>query len=123
MSDLVDRLREALDGHYQIDREIGHGGMASVYLATDVRHERSVALKVLDPELSASIGVERFLAEIKVSANLNNAHILPVLDSGVAADLPYYVMPLVEGETLADRLDRQGQLPIDEAPIETQSDW
>src|SRR5205814_3668885 len=100
---------------YDVDREIGHGGMATVYLARDVRHDRKVALKVLNPELGAVLGVDRFLAEIKVTANLQHPNLLPLFDSGEAAGNLFYVMPYVEGETLRTRIDREKQLPVDEA--------
>jgi serine/threonine-protein kinase len=116
MSDsLIERLNEALSGRYVIERKLGEGGMASVYLADDIRHERSVALKVLKPELAAVVGAERFLAEIKTTANLQHPHILPLFDSGEADSFLFYVMPYIDGETLQDRLDRERQLPIDEA--------
>jgi eukaryotic-like serine/threonine-protein kinase len=112
---IIERLNAALSGRYVIDREIGEGGMATVYLADDVRHERKVALKVLKPELAAVVGAERFLTEIKTTANLQHPHILPLFDSGEADSFLFYVMPYIEGETLKDRLDRERQLPIDEA--------
>jgi serine/threonine protein kinase len=115
VSDAISRLNKALEGRYIIEREIGEGGMATVYLAADLRHERKVALKVLKPELAAVVGAERFLAEIKTTANLQHPHILPLFDSGEADKFLYYVMPFVEGETLQDRLDREKQLPVDEA--------
>ena len=116
MTDIpVDRLNSALQGRYRIEREIGEGGMATVYLADDLKHERKVALKVLKPELAAVVGAERFLAEIKTTANLQHPHILPLFDSGEADGFLFYVMPYVEGETLRDRIDRERQLPIDEA--------
>ena len=115
MSDPVVRLNAALEGRYAIERELGEGGMATVYLADDLRHERKVALKVLKPELAAVVGAERFLAEIKVTANLQHPHILPLFDSGEADSFLFYVMPYVEGETLRDRIDREKQLPVDEA--------
>ena len=116
MTDIpVDRLNAALEGRYRIEREIGEGGMATVYLADDLKHERKVALKVLKPELAAVVGAERFLAEIKTTANLQHPHILPLFDSGEADGFLFYVMPYVEGETLRDRIDRERQLPIDEA--------
>lgn len=108
-------LSAALSGRYALDREIGAGGMATVYLARDIRHERKVALKVLRPELGAVLGVERFLAEIKVTANLQHPNLLPLFDSGEANGLLFYVMPFVEGETLRARLQRERQLPVDEA--------
>ena len=115
MSDPVSRLNTALEGRYAIERELGEGGMATVYLADDLRHERKVALKVLKPELAAVVGAERFLAEIKTTANLQHPHILPLFDSGEADSFLFYVMPYVEGETLQDRIDREKQLPVDEA--------
>nr|MDP9177508.1 serine/threonine protein kinase [Gemmatimonadota bacterium] len=111
----IERLRGAVSQNYTIDRELGRGGMATVYLAQDVKHERMVALKVLHPELAASLGPDRFLREIKVAARLNHPHILGLHDSGEAEGFLYYVMPYVEGESLRERLDREHQLPIDEA--------
>jgi serine/threonine-protein kinase len=115
MPDALDRLKAALADRYLIEREIGSGGMATVYLARDVKHERQVAVKVLRPELAAALGPERFLQEIKIAANLNHPHILPLCDSGDADGFLYYVMPRVEGESLRDRLDRDKQLPLDDA--------
>src|SRR5512145_2136937 len=115
MSDPIPRLSSALAGRYRIERELGQGGMATVYLAQDVRHARKVALKVLRPELSAILGAERFLAEIKTTANLQHPHILSLFDSGEADGLVFYVMPYVEGESLRDRLRREHLLPIDDA--------
>src|SRR6188472_1161300 len=106
----VDSLRAALAGRYDLVRELGAGGMATVYLAQDLKHDRKVAIKVLHPELSAVIGGERFLAEIKVTANLQHPHILPLFDSGAADGLLFYVMPLVEGESLRTKLTREKQL-------------
>src|SRR5688572_6569192 len=111
----LDRLRSAVSRTYTIDRELGRGGMATVYLAQDVKHERLVALKVLHPDLAASLGPERFLREIKTVARLNHPHILALHDSDEADGFLYYVMPYVEGESLRERLDREEQLPIDEA--------
>src|ERR671918_694369 len=111
----ISNLQSALSDRYEILHEIGHGGMATVYLARDIRHERQVALKVLNPELGAVIGVDRFLAEIRVTANLQHPNLLPLFDSGEANGLLFYVMPFVEGESLRARLDREKQLPIDEA--------
>ena len=113
--DPVTRLNAALQGRYAIERELGEGGMATVYLADDLKHERKVALKVLKPELAAVVGAERFLAEIKTTANLHHPHILPLHDSGEADGFLYYVMPQVEGESLRQRIDREKQLPVDEA--------
>ena len=116
MSDpILDRLNGALSGRYRVLREIGEGGMATVYLADDLKHERKVALKVLKPELAAVVGADRFLAEIKTTANLQHPHILPLFDSGEADSFLFYVMPYVEGETLRDRIDEEKQLPVDEA--------
>ena len=115
MSDAASRLNAALEGRYRIERELGEGGMATVYLARDERHNRPVALKVLKPELAAVVGAERFLAEIETTANLQHPHILPLHDSGEADGFLFYVMPYIEGETLRDRLEREKQLPVDEA--------
>jgi serine/threonine protein kinase len=115
MPELLSRLQAALTARYRIDREIGSGGMATVYLAQDLRHDRRVALKVLRPELAAVIGAERFLAEIRLTANLQHPHILPLFDSGEADGYLFYVMPFVEGETLRDRLTREKQLPVADA--------
>ena len=115
MPELLGRLQSALVERYRLSREIGAGGMATVYLAEDVRHDRRVALKVLRPELAAVIGAERFLAEIKLTANLQHPHILPLFDSGEADGYLFYVMPYVEGETLRDRISREKQLPVAEA--------
>jgi Tol biopolymer transport system component len=115
MNDLPIRLVSALSGRYTIERKLGEGGMATVYLAHDVRHDRKVALKVLRPELAAVMGAERFLAEIRTTANLRHPHILPLFDSGEAGGLIFYVMPYVRGESLRGRLDRERQLPVDEA--------
>jgi serine/threonine protein kinase len=112
---VVERLKAALADRYQIQRQIGEGGMAVVFLAQDLKHDRPVAVKVLRPELSASIGAERFLREIQISAKLNHPHILTLIDSGDAAGLLYYVMPYVEGESLRETMEREGQLPLDEA--------
>ncbi|HET9513075.1 MAG TPA: serine/threonine-protein kinase, partial [Gemmatimonadales bacterium] len=110
-----DRLAAALADRYRIEHQLGAGGMATVYLAEDLRHRRRVAIKVLRPELAAALGPERFLREIETTANLRHPHILPLYDSGVADGFLFYVMPLVEGESLRARLDRVKQLPIDEA--------
>jgi serine/threonine-protein kinase len=110
-----DRLSTALAGRYTIERELGAGGMATVYLARDLKHKRDVALKVLRPELAAVIGADRFLAEIETTAKLSHPRILPLFDSGQADSLLYYVMPHVEGESLRDRIDRERQLPVDES--------
>jgi tRNA A-37 threonylcarbamoyl transferase component Bud32 len=108
-------LSTALQERYHLDRELGQGGMATVYLAEDLKHDRKVAIKVLRPELAAVIGAERFLSEIKTTANLQHPHILPLHDSGAADSFLFYVMPFVEGESLRDRLSREKQLPIGDA--------
>ena len=115
MSDQATRLATALTGSYRIDREVGAGGMATVYLAHDLKHDRKVALKVLRPELAAVLGAERFVQEITTTAALQHPHILPLFDSGTADGFLYYVMPFVEGESLRQRLAREGQLPIHDA--------
>ena len=115
MSDPAIRLNVALEGRYAIERELGEGGMATVYLADDLKHERKVALKVLKPELAAVVGAERFLAEITTTANLTHPHILPLHDSGETDGFLFYVMPFVEGESLREKLNREHQLPVDEA--------
>ena len=113
--DALASLTAALADRYAIEREIGRGGMATVYLARDLKHDRRVALKVLDPELGAVLGAARFLAEIKVTANLQHPNLLPLFDSGEAAGLLYYVMPFVDGESLRAKLDRERQFPVAEA--------
>jgi hypothetical protein len=115
MSDAPEALASGLEGRYRIGRELGRGGMATVYLAEDLKHQREVAVKVILPELVSVIGLGRFLREIEIAARLRHPNILPLLDSGEAGGLFYYVMPLVEGDSLRDRLDREKQLPIDEA--------
>ncbi|HSR14869.1 MAG TPA: serine/threonine-protein kinase, partial [Gemmatimonadales bacterium] len=115
MTDPAARLRAALEGRYQIVRELGAGGMATVYLAEDQKHHRPVAIKVLRPELASAIGPERFLREIEIAARLQHPHILPVYDSGEADGLLYYVMPFVEGESLGARLARDGALAVPDA--------
>ncbi len=115
MADLLERLQGNLQDRYQIERELGRGGMATVYLAADIKHGRKVAIKVLHPELSATIGAERFEREIRLAAKLQHPHILGLYDSGAADGLLYYVMPFVEGESLRDRIDREGQLAVDDA--------
>ncbi|MGD2069949.1 MAG: protein kinase [Gemmatimonadota bacterium] len=115
MSDPVTRLNSALEGRYRVERELGEGGMARVFLADDLKHNRKVAVKVLKPELAAVMGGERFLAEIETTANLQHPHILPLFDSGEADGFLFYVMPYIDGESLRDRLDREKQLPVDEA--------
>ena len=115
MSDVLSRLTGALADRYAIEREIGRGGMATVYLAVDLKHSRKVALKVLHPELAASVGHERFLREIEIVAGLTHPRILTLIDSGEADGLLFFVMPYVEGETLKERLGRDGALPLDES--------
>jgi tetratricopeptide (TPR) repeat protein len=112
MADLLKSLRSALADRYQIDRELGRGGMAVVFIAQDLKHHRPVAIKVLRPELAQALGPERFLREIDIAARLTHPHILPLLDSGEAGGFLYYVMPYVEGESLRDRLSREQQLPV-----------
>ena len=111
----ISRLTAALADRYAIERELGQGGMATVYLAHDLKHDRKVALKVLHPDLAATIGVDRFLSEIKVTANLQHPNILGLFDSGIADGQAYYVMPYVEGESLRDQLEREKQLPVPDA--------
>ena len=113
--DAVERLNTALEGRYRVERWLGEGGMATVYVARDERHNRLVALKVLKPDLVAAVGAERFLAEIETTARLRHPHILPLFDSGEADGFLFYVMPYVEGETLQERIDREKQLPVGEA--------
>ncbi|MFN9256866.1 MAG: protein kinase domain-containing protein, partial [Gemmatimonas sp.] len=104
MSDVLARLTSSLADRYRVERELGAGGMATVFLAHDLRHERDVAIKVLHPDLGAALGAERFLSEIKTTAKLQHPHIMPLLESGAADGLLYYVMPLVTGETLRARV-------------------
>ena len=111
----LERLRASLADRYRIEEELGQGGMATVYLAHDLRHDRPVAVKVLRPELAAVIGAERFLTEIRTTANLQHPHILPLFDSGEADGFLFYVMPYVKGETVRDRIAREQQLPVAEA--------
>ena len=111
MTDLQQHLDRGLAGRYIIDRQLGAGGMAVVFLAHDLRHDRKVALKVLRPEISAEIGAERFLREIKMAAGLTHPHILPVYDSGEADGLLFYVMPNMEGNSLRERLNASARLP------------
>jgi serine/threonine-protein kinase len=115
MSDPIVRLNAALEGRYQVERMLGQGGMATVYLARDLKHARPVALKVLKPELSSVVGPDRFVAEIRTTASLQHPHILPLFDSGQADGFLFYVTPYVEGESLRDRLDRDQQLPVGQA--------
>ncbi len=115
MTEITSKLSTALAGRYKIERHLGEGGMATVYLAEDLKHERKVALKVLKPELAAVLGADRFVQEIKTTANLQHPHILPLFDSGEAESFLYYVMPFIDGETLRDKLNRETQLGIEEA--------
>jgi eukaryotic-like serine/threonine-protein kinase len=124
---VTERLAAALSDRYRLERKLGEGGMATVYLAEDLKHHRKVAVKVLRPELASALGPERFLREIETTANLRHPHILPLYDSGavsIGAESPnrpiaqylFYVMPYVEGESLRDRLNRDRQLPVEVAP-------
>ena len=115
MAEIPDRLSAALGDRYRLDREVGQGGMATVYLAQDLKHNRRVALKVLRPELAAALGPERFVREVETVAQLQHPHILPLFDSGEADGFLYYVMPFVDGESLRQRLKREGRIPIHEA--------
>ena len=115
MPELTGRLTAALADRYRIERELGAGGMATVYLAHDVKHDRQVALKVLRPEIASILGAARFLSEIKTTANLQHPHILSLFDSGEADGTVFYVMPYVGGESLRDRIAREKQLPVDDA--------
>src|SRR6185295_9813802 len=113
--DFLEQLAAALGDRYRVERELGRGGMAVVFLAEDLKHHRRVAVKLLKPELSAVLGSERFLREIEIAAALQHPHILPLFDSGQAGSLLYYVMPFAEGESLRQRLAREPQLPLDAA--------
>jgi len=115
MNGKTERLNTALAGRYRIERQLGQGGMATVYLAQDIKHDRKVAVKVLKPELSAVLGADRFVVEIKTTASLQHPHILPLFDSGTADGFLFYVMPYIEGETLRTRLSRETQLGVDES--------
>jgi serine/threonine-protein kinase len=114
-SDLVDRLKTALSDRYAIESELGSGGMATVYLAEDLKLHRKVALKVLNPELAATLGPDRFLQEIDIAAKLNHPHILGLFDCGEADGFLYYVMPYIEGESLREKLAKEGELPVGDA--------
>src|SRR4051812_23700092 len=113
--DTLEQLRTLVADRYRLERQLGAGGMAPLYLAHDLKHDRDVAIKILPPDLGAALGSERFLTEIRTTARLQHPHILPLLDSGGAGGMLYYVMPLVSGETLRARLERERQLPIDDA--------
>jgi len=115
VSDLLESLRAALADRYAVERELGRGGMATVFVAEDRKHRRAVAIKVLHADLAAAVGAERFLREIEIAARLQHPHILPLYDSGAVGSLLYYVMPYVEGESLRDRLNREKQLPLEDA--------
>ncbi len=115
LPDRYSRLRAALANHYRLDRELGRGGMATVYLAHDLKHDRPVALKLLHPEIAAVLGSERFQREIMLAARLQHPHILSVHDSGEAAGELWFTMPFVEGESLRDRLEREHHLPVADA--------
>ncbi|HXY31439.1 MAG TPA: serine/threonine-protein kinase, partial [Gemmatimonadaceae bacterium] len=109
------QIASTLADRYLIERELGAGAMATVYLARDLRHDREVAIKVLRPELASVVGAERFLNEVRITARLDHPHILTLIDSGVADGLPYYVLPFVRGESLRDRLNKEHRLALDEA--------
>ena len=115
MNELLEKLKAALSDRYDVERELGQGGMATVFLARDLRHERKVAIKVLHEDLGAAVGAERFRREISIATSLTHPHILTLYDSGEAAGSLYYVMPFIEGESLRHRIDREKQLPIDQA--------
>src|SRR5688500_12565898 len=114
-SDALDRVRAALASRYAVEREIGRGGMATVYLAEDLKHRRNVAVKVLHPELASAVAGQRFLREIETIARLQHPHIVPLYDSGEVEGILYFAMPYVEGQSLRDRLERERQLPIDDS--------
>src|SRR6476646_10975111 len=115
VSDLLDELRGALSERYRVERQVGQGGMATVFVCEDTRYGRKVAVKVLNPDLASALGADRFAREIQVLGKLNHPHILPVLDSGEANGLLYYVMPVGEGKSVLDRREVDGQLPVDDA--------
>ena len=116
MDESIARLTAALNDRYAIERQAGAGGMATVYLARDLKHGRAVAIKVLRPELAATIGTDRFLREIEMAARLQHPHILPVYDSGAAGDILWFTMPDVEGDTLRRRLQRRGRFSVKQQP-------
>src|SRR6476469_2808197 len=111
---MIDRLNAALRGRYRVENRVGRGGMATVYRAVDLRHERVVAIKVMNPEFAETVGRDHFLREIRVTAGLSHPHILPLFDSGDADGLLFYVMPFVEGMTLRQRLATREPLPLDD---------
>ena len=115
MSQTLENLKAAVAEHYTIEHEIGSGGMATVYLARDIKHDRKVALKVLRPDLAAALGPDRFIREIRIAARLTHPHILPLHDSGEANGFLYYVMPYIDGESLRAKIERQGELPVHDA--------
>jgi len=115
VSSHAERLAAGLVDRYRVERKLGEGGMATVYLAEDLRHRRRVAIKMVHPELSAVLGTERFLKEIELTASLQHPHILPLFDSGATEGLLYYVMPYVEGESLRARMERERPLPVQDA--------
>ncbi len=115
MTDIAEQLQAALADRYRLDSQLGQGGMATVWLARDLRHDRDVALKVLRPELSAVLGADRFLSEIRIAARLDHPHILTLIDSGATDGILWYVLPYVRGDTLRHRLEREKQLAVDEA--------
>ena len=115
MNELLEKLKAALSDRYDVERELGQGGMATVFLARDIRHERKVAIKVLHEDLGAAVGAERFRREIAIATSLTHPHILTLYDSGEAAGSLFYVMPFIEGESLRHKMDREKQLPIDQA--------
>src|SRR6185503_1517392 len=114
MTGIPTELTTALSSRYRFERELGAGGMAIVYLARDLKHDRDVAIKVLKPEVAAAIGVHRFLTEIRTTGHLKHPHILPLFDSGSAGSVLFYVMPFIDGESLGARLRREGRLPVAE---------
>jgi len=115
MPELIELLRSGLEGQYEVERELGRGGMSTVFLARDIKHDRRVALKVLRPDLASVVGSDRFLQEIKLTASLNHPHILPLLDSGAIDGLVYYVMPFVTGGSLRGRLESGSPLDLGDA--------
>jgi len=115
MTSALADLSSALAGRDRIERELGAGGMATVYLADDLRHDRQVAIKVVKPEVVATVGADRFISEIRTTAHLKHPHILPLFDSGAVGETLFYVMPYIDGESLRARLRREGPLPIDDA--------
>ena len=115
MATRLEQIQAAVSDRYRVDRQIGAGGMATVFLAHDRKYDRRLALKVLNDDLAATVGAKRFLREVSLAARLSHPHVLPVYESGEHEGLLFYFMPFVEGESLRDRLTREGQLPIEEA--------